>query len=148
MYQPITYSLLKEKNAFYEDLNLFKEHFGETEAVPLTTEGFIQLGKIFEMIRAANILLTKEDFEEYKKVTHQMAIEYTKVTDPALIKYTKIYGKATEEYNKTLSNVDYRKVMDTAWIEYMNVRSTAIAELNKVVVPIFIDIYKKGMKTP
>lgn len=119
MYQPITYSLLVEKNACSEQLALFKEHFGEVKPIPLTKAVAAKFGSLFSIQWAAKHLLNKEYY-----------VEYQKAIAPAWAEYNKVGHTAWEEY---------AKVNAPFWIKFKKAQAQAQAQA-------FVCIYKLGMK--
>ena len=148
MYQPITYSLLKSKNACKRQLDLFEKHFGLEKAIPLTKKVVTQFGSQFDINWAAQYLLTSEDYKEFNKVKAPALKEYNKVNAQALKEYNKVKAPAWEEYNKVIAPAleEYNKVNAQAWEEFNKVNAPALKEYNKVTAPAFVEIYKKGMK--
>ena len=92
-YPPITAELLKTKNAWPSQLDLFKTHFGD-KPVPLTKEVFIEFASIFSIDWAAEHLLDSMDFIEYKKLNEPATLDYWKVLGPALAACDKVVTPA------------------------------------------------------
>lgn len=126
MYNPITYSLLIEKNACIEQLDLFKKHFGKVKAIPLTKEVAAKFGSHFDINWAASRLLTYGDLTEYFKVNDTAFSEYDKVTHTAMEKFLEVKDNDAEEYSEIIAS--------------------AYAEYKKTIAYAFVEIYKKGMK--
>ena len=136
MYEPITYSLLKSKNACPDQLALFKKHFGVKKSIPLTKVVANKFSSVFDVNWASTNLLNPSDLAEYEKVSDQAESEYNKVRAPALAEYEKVRAQAWAEYEKVSDQVyaEYLKVRDQAWAEYM-----------KVCAIEFVRIYKRGL---
>ncbi len=148
MYQPITYSLLKSKNACQQQLDLIETHFGKIKPIPLTKKIISQFGSLFDINWAAKNLLTSADLEEYDKVTAPALEEYEKVTETAWNEYEKLKFIAWEKYIivTVTATKEFNKVITPAWEEYEKIKDSAWEECNKVKASEFIRIYKQGMK--
>ena len=92
MYEPITYSLLKSKNACHDQLALFKKHFGVKKSIPLTKVVANKFAAVFDINWAAKNLLNPSDLAEYNKVYDPAWAEYEKVSASA-IEFVRIYKR-------------------------------------------------------
>ena len=90
MYQPINYSLLVEKKACPDQLDLVAKHFGKTKAIPLTKAVVAKFSSVFDINWASRNLLTKEDLAEFKKVNILVWEEYERVIALAYAEYEKV----------------------------------------------------------
>jgi hypothetical protein len=130
MYPKLTYSLLVEKKACQDQLDLVAKHFGKTKAIPLTKSIVTKFASLFDIEWAAQNLLTKKDFEKYDKAIEPHFSKYKIVTDPAW-----------EEFNKEVNVQVSRR-----WAKYNKVSVSALAEYDKAIALEFVRLYKKGMK--
>lgn len=150
MYQPITYSLLIEKNACTKQLALFKKHFGKVNAISLTSEIVDKFSNLFDIAWAAHNLLTKEDCEEYSKVSGNSWEEYYRMKDNARNEFNKVWNTAWAEYRKAITPAtwtEFNKVTASAGAEYEKATTTAREKYTKLETLAFVKIYKRGMKS-
>jgi len=141
-YPPITYSLLKEKNACQDQLDLFEKYIGLNEPIPLTDETIQKFSTLFDIRWAAKNLLDAVDRNEYFKTIAPAYAEYDKVKDTAYAEYFKARATAKAEYEKGIAWAEYQKARATAFAEYDKGIATAWAEYNKATAPEFVRLYK------
>ena len=120
MAKTITYTQLQTLGACENQLELFKQLFGDE--VKLTLEVVKEHGHKFDIQWAANMLLSKEALAEYKRVR-----------DAALAEYKRVEGAALAEYER---------VRDAALAEYKRVLDAALAEYEQKCAMAFYRLYK------
>ena len=146
-YPPITYNLLKEKNACQDQLDLFKQHIGLIEPIPLTTETIQKFSQDFDIDWAADHLLDAVDRKEYHKAKDTAWAELEKATKPALAEYDKAIAPALAEYDKAIAPAlaELEKAIAPVRAEYEKARTTAWAEYNKAKATEFVRLYKQDL---
>jgi hypothetical protein len=146
-YPPITYKLLKEKKACQSQLDLFEQHIGLNEPIPLTDETIQNFSKLFDIIWAANNLLDFYDCTEFYKAIAPAADEYNKAMAPAYAEYLKADETAYSKYQKAkdILLAEYNKAKDPVQAEFKKAIATALAEFKKAIATVFVRLYKQGM---
>ena len=89
-YPPITYSLLKEKEACKEQLDLFEQHIGLNKPIPLTKKTIQKFSPLFDISWAADHLLDAVDRNEYKKAKATAWTEYKKARATEFVRLYKL----------------------------------------------------------
>ena len=117
----LTLQQLLDANACTEQVQLFREHFGES--VIVTVAKAKKFASMFDFFFAARTFLSKQGWAEYEKQRAPLLAEYLKQSD-------------------TLS-AEYQKQRDTLWAEYEKQRGTLLAEYEKQHAPLWAEYVKQ-----
>lgn len=111
-------STLVEKGACTQQVNLFRELFGES--VTVTERRAVSVAGNFHWTWAAMKLLSQTALDEYLRTKQTALVEYEKVRLTALDKYTRTRQPAWDEYEK---------IRQTAWDEYKKTQAKTFVNL-------------------
>ena len=133
-YPPITYELLKSKNAFDWQLVNFKNIFGSTVSINLENATKV-LNTIGQHWTAEN-LLDSDDFKEYEKYISETVKEFIEIRTEAYDKFLKWHpkigaDKAMEEYNKVAAPAykKWEKICTTSFVNFTQDNNMDFLEL-------------------
>jgi hypothetical protein len=159
-YPPITYSLLKEKRACKEQLDLFDLHIGQNKPIPLTKTTIQQFGSIFDIDWAANNLLDSDDLTKFENAIYAAYDKYSTAKTTALAEFNKAKATAADEYNKIVATTrskyfamdiaeihteKYSTAFTVIWDDFRKSIDTAEFEYKKAMATEFVKIYKQGL---
>lgn len=146
-YPPITYALLQEKDACKDHLDLFEQHIGRNEPIPLTDDTIQKFGDVFDVSWAAEWLLDSHDFSEFYYETAPAYNDYNNKCILAWNECKKVRNLGLGEFSKFggITLAEYDKLRQAAEIKYEKTRRANWSEFEKAKAIVFVRIYKRGL---